>query len=978
MAERQTIKTSFASGEWAPKLRSRVDVQKYHSGAALLRNFYVDYSGGGASTRQGTKFIASVGANGARLVPFQPSTTVSYVLEFGEGYIRFYTNGHQVIFGGLPYEIMSPYAASDLFPDPITGNPGLKFVQDVTSLIICHPSYAPQILTITSATDWTLASINFGTTIATPTNLTSTSTDGAGTTWYYAYLITAVDVNGQESAPTAPTTLALTNYIGDATHPLSNTLAWTAAPGAVSYNVYKATPCYKSAVPSGAQYGFIGNITGTGFLDSYPGIFPDFSQTPPVTENPFQGAGVASYTVTNAGAYTTVPTVTVDAAPAGGTQATAVVTLGVISSALTNGGTGFTVGQIYQTAKSGFSTSQLPTIKVLTLGAGGAIATYSVIWPGSITSGNTPANNLIVKNPSAGSTNGGISATWGVTAVNPVMDGSGYTTVPNVTFSAGAGAATAALATASGGNPGVPGFLQTRLWLAGQPAAVQQVNLSQPGSFFNFNTSNPAQDDDAIQATIIGEELNDIRNLTAVPTGMLAFTGQGAWLLNGGGGISTMNPITPGNITAQPQSFMGANDLKPTKINMDVLYGTNKGNYIRDITYNIWMQIYSSADISTLSNHLFFGYYLSDWAWAEEPFKTMWAVRSDGDLLSLAYVKEQELIGWAHHDTNGRFLSVATVIETVNGNIVDAVYVIVERLVNGITGETVQYVERIADRYFPYGHEDAWSVDCALQTVPQLTSTDTLYFAGDCSVVGNGVDLTDPSGSDPFTAAMATNSWIVRAGGGIYKIMTFITPSQVTAQVVRVSPNLNTYPDVSNTTNVARPAQGFTIWQPVTSVSGLTQLENVTVTGVADGAVVTPRVVSGGGVVTLDTAASKVTLGLAFTPQLQTLPLDLGEPTVQGKRKKITALTLRVADTLGLSAGTTFSTLVPMKDFTLGNVPTTSTGVSAVTDLVDGDGRIIIDQAWQELGNYCVEQDKPYPATVLGVMPEVTVGDSAK
>ena len=679
MAERQTIKTSFASGEWAPKLRSRVDVQKYHSGAALLRNFYVDYSGGGASTRQGTKFIAQAGANGARLVPFQPSTTVSYVLEFGDGYIRFYTNGAQVLSGGLPYEIMSPYAASDLFPNPVTGNPGLKFVQDVTSLIICHPSYAPQILTITSATNWTLASINFGTTIATPTNFTSSSTDGAGTTWYYAYLITAVDVNGQESAPTAPTTLALTNYIGDNTNRLSNTLAWTAAPGAVSYNVYKATPCYKSAVPSGAQYGFIGNVTGSGFLDSYPGIFPDFSQTPPVTENPFQGAGVASYTVTDAGAYTTVPTVTVDAAPAGGTQATAVVTLGVISSALTNGGTGFSVNHIYQTAKSGFSTSQLPTIKVLTLGAGGSIATYSVIWPGSITSGNTPANNLIVKNPSAGGTNGGISATWGVTAVNPVMDGSGYTTVPNVTFSAGAGAATAVLATASGGNPGVPGFLQTRLWLAGQPDAVQQVNLSQPGSFFNFNTSNPAQDDDAIQATIIGEELNDIRNLTAVPTGMLAFTGQGAWLLNGGGGISTMNPITPGNITAQPQSFMGANDLKPTKINMDVLYGTNKGNYIRDITYNIWMQIYSSADISTLSNHLFFGFYVSDWAWAEEPFKTMWIIRNDGVMLSLAYVKEQELIGFAHHDTNGQFLSVATVIETVNGNVVDAVYVIVQR-----------------------------------------------------------------------------------------------------------------------------------------------------------------------------------------------------------------------------------------------------------------------------------------------------------
>ena len=37
---------SFNSGEWSPNLYARVDLQKYHSGAALLENFYVDYRGG--------------------------------------------------------------------------------------------------------------------------------------------------------------------------------------------------------------------------------------------------------------------------------------------------------------------------------------------------------------------------------------------------------------------------------------------------------------------------------------------------------------------------------------------------------------------------------------------------------------------------------------------------------------------------------------------------------------------------------------------------------------------------------------------------------------------------------------------------------------------------------------------------------------------------------------------------------------------
>jgi hypothetical protein len=217
---------------------------------------------------------------------------------------------------------------------------------------------------------------------------------------------------------------------------------------------------------------------------------------------------------------------------------------------------------------------------------------------------------------------------------------------------------------------------------------------------------------------------------------------------------------------------------------------------------------------------------------------------------------------------------------------------------------------------------------------------------------------------------MATNGWVIRAGGGIYKIVTFTSSAQITATVIRPPTLINSY------TNKPSPVTtGYTIWTPITSVSGLTQLIGQSVVGVADGVAVGPYTVSALGTVALGLTATKVTLGLAYLPQLQTLPLDLGEPTVQGKRKKITGLTLRVADTLGLQVGKTFATVVAMKDFTLGNVPTTSTGVAMVSDLVSGDGRTIIDQEWDTAGNYCIQQNLPYPATILGAMPETTVGD---
>jgi hypothetical protein len=1023
-----TIQTSFASGEWAPKLRSRVDIQKYRTGAALMRNFFVDWSGGGASTRQGTRFIQQVWHPSARLIPFQPSANVSYVLEFGPGYIRFYSNGSIIIdsganatncttggvvtvpnsvvvgevvqatgfvgltgingnfftvlaasptqitlgdlngnpvtFGGAyvsggfighVYHIPTPYAASDLFFNPLTGNPGLKYTQDVTSMILTHPSYPPQVLTINSPINWTLTAINFGATIHTPTGLTSSTTlVAAASNWNYGYVVTAVDANGQESLPTVPTLLTGFKSLSDTSAPGTNLVSWTAVSGAASYNVYKATSTFNTAIPIGAVYGFVGNVLGTSFTDPTPGIAPDFAQVPPTAQNPFQGAGVQSYTVTAPGSYTTVPGVTVGAPPVGGSQATAQAQLGVISFSLTGGGSGYVVGQIYNVSAP--FQPVFFTIQVLTIGGGGSLLTFAIVWAGSITSGPTPSNPLQVVNPGGSFATG--NATWGVVAVNGVQSGAGYTSTPSVTFSAGAATATANLGTLSGGNPGVSTFFQERLVFGAQQNNVQSFNMSQPGSFFNFNTTFPVEADNAISGQIIADDLNAIRSFTNVPTGLVTMTNKSAWMLSGGsGGFASNNPVTPTSIVASQQAFNGANDLRPIKINMDILYGTYKGNYVRDLSYNVYANVFTGTDITTLSNHLFLGLYLLDWCWAEEPFKTVWAVRNDGILLALTYVKEQELIGWSHHDTDGSFLSVCSVTENVQGDSLDAVYCIVQRFVGG---RYLQYIERFADRFFFYGKEDAWSVDCGLQTVPTSTPNNLLVFTGDASAIGNVVTLTDPLGS--FTSGQ-----VVRVGGGVYNVTG--SGTSVSAVVTNPPENIDLY------TGVPNPVQGYSIWANVTSVSGLTQLNGRQVVGVADGVAVGPFTVSAGAVSGLP-SSSKITLGLPFTPQLQTLALDLGEPTVQSKRKKIPALTIRVADTLGLQVGTTFGNLVTFKDFQLGVIPTQSNGVALVTDLVSGDGRQILDQVWQEPGQLCVQQNLPYPATILGIMPEVVVGDS--
>src|SRR5881392_913117 len=91
------IQPSFSSGELAPNLFARVDIAKYHAGAATMRNFFVDYRSG-ASTRAGTEFILPCpGLNAIRIVRFQQSVNVTFVLVFGNNTLRFITDGGVVV-----------------------------------------------------------------------------------------------------------------------------------------------------------------------------------------------------------------------------------------------------------------------------------------------------------------------------------------------------------------------------------------------------------------------------------------------------------------------------------------------------------------------------------------------------------------------------------------------------------------------------------------------------------------------------------------------------------------------------------------------------------------------------------------------------------------------------------------------------------------------------------------------------------------
>ena len=566
-------------------------------------------------------------------------------------------------------------------------------------------------------------------------------------------------------------------------------------------------------------------------------------------------------------------------------------------------------------------------------------------------------------------------------------------------------------------NPSAVCYYQGREIFAGTVNQPDGIFASKTGDYFNMDYSTPGRANDGMAFTLASQQVNAIKHLVPMYS-MLALTSHGAFKIDGGGlGV----PITPSNISVTPQAYNGCSDVPPLVINYDILYVQAKGSKVRDLAYNFYVNLYTGSDISVLSTHLFFGYQILQWAWAEEPHKIVWAVRNDGQLLSLTYLKEQDVMAWAHHDTQGLFQSICTVPEGTE----DAIYVVVARQING---QNVQYVERLHTRNFNGDVRQAFFVDAGVsyaQTYPAATMTPAaLNGTGNLTsgYVANGgsgytapvLSISDPTGQGAsghvqmsggvitgvvidlagfgYTAPVLSIVDPTGVGAAVYGIVTnsvlFTTDNAVmtgtVGQILQVNGGTATITSVNSANsvyaNVTVPltslwpaAPGTWTCTPQTStVSGLDHLNGASVSVVADGSVLASQQVAAGSI-TLPTPASQIVVGLPYTSQLQTMPLDVPAQggTVQGKRKKVPAAMVRVWNTRGLQVGRDFgSTLRTIKERT----PSTYGGMPI--PLTSGDERIVLDGPYDVPGQICIQQSNPLPATVLAIIPEIAIGDT--
>ncbi len=153
----------------------------------------------------------------------------------------------------------------------------------------------------------------------------------------------------------------------------------------------------------------------------------------------------------------------------------------------------------------------------------------------------------------------------------------------------------------------------------------------------------------------------------------------------------------------------------------------------------------------------------------------------------------------------------------------------------------------------------------------------------------------------------------------------------------------------------------------------------------ADGSVVNNQTVDNGSI-TLPLAASAITIGLPYVCQLQTDYLDapIQSGTMQGKRKNIQAVTVRMESSRGMAVGTNQpdqstqpnNATVPWTNMKQFKERTALIYAGNAIPLFTGDERILVPGDWKKPAQIAVQQSFPLPANILAIMPEFTVGDT--
>jgi len=394
-----------------------------------------------------------------------------------------------------------------------------------------------------------------------------------------------------------------------------------------------------------------------------------------------------------------------------------------------------------------------PIVQINTVGPGTPAAPHVLNW---VAPAGAAVEYYVYKDPYGNGVFGFLGTALGLTSFRDVGSPPDFlrtAPLPRVLFDT------------AGNFPRVSATYQQRRFYANTDTNPDAIWGSRTGFPHNFTISSPLQDDDAITFRIAASQHNPVRHLVGLRT-LIVLTDAGEWSVG-----EYKVALTPSNIPADQETFVGVASTRPVVVGNSILYVQARGSILRDLRFDQAVEGLAGRDLTLYATHLFDGFLLDRLDYQQTPHSIVWAVRSDGLLLGLTYLREEEIWGWHRHQTGagGKFEDVCVVPEAG----FDACYVLVRRTIGGVFK---RYIERLEPReIFDYA-ADSFFVDSGLtySGAPVTALSGLGHLEGELvSVLADGVVVFN---GDPAAANAA--AFRVTAGA--------IAPLAVAASVIHV------------------------------------------------------------------------------------------------------------------------------------------------------------------------------------------------
>lgn len=580
------------------------------------------------------------------------------------------------------------------------------------------------------------------------------------------------------------------------------------------------------------------------------------------------------------------------------------------------------------------------------------------------------------------------------------------------------------------GYPSAGEFFEQRLFAANTTDQPQTLWASQTSDFENHTPDNrdtdndeTVEDDDALDYTLSASEVNAIRWLSAGEDTLVIGTTGGEWVPSSQGAV-----ITPSDVTIRRQTKHGSAEVQPLRVGNVVLFVQSAKRKIREFGFSFDVDGYVAPDMTRLAQHITYGG-LVEMDYAEEPDSLVYAVRNDGQLLTMTYRRDEDVVGWARQIIGGGFYE--SITQVWNEDVTAETFVDETTDANdaGNADWTVFPASEAIGDYVAFGYTKPFTrivFDYANGTAGVGGAVDWEYWDGAEWTALSGVS----DATSGFTTAAADNlsvTWteptdwkrrVLNSGQSLYYVRAKITTVYSTNPVldqgflvgnavvesVAVIPGANGGGQTQDSSDrdevwviVKRTIDGATVRYveffervyeeghdqedayyvdsmltydstATASMTGASHIEGETAKIWADGAVQADQVVSSGAF-TLDDAANVVQFGLGYTHRIKSLKYDAGNPagTAVTADKRIYKLGLVLLNSHVLKFGPDMPSLEEVE------FREVSDPMDAPAPLFTGEKRYPFPGNFEIDPRIIMLHDAPAPFTLLAQIPNINV-----